>query len=233
MKKNIQKFLALVCVCVLCAALEGCASKDWAYKDKNYPKVSWFDKSTNLLDKTQFKQLAEPVRVLLYVNYTWEGCTVKKDPYDDRTADWREVHGLWLASKRYLEETGLFQVVDINEDNIQGQMILNISRNMTDETKARAAAKEQSNSDEKIVYEFDMGMDMKLTLKKDKTVLTASAMTNRMFIGHEDSKEKALGLAPEKFTFSYFNNMDFHTEFVRRFYKQMLFESLKQIEKDL
>ncbi len=232
MKKNIKNLWAIACVCMLCLALEGCASKDWSYKDKEYPNVSWFAKSTNIIDETRFKQTAEPIRVLLFVNYTFEGRPVIKDPFDDRTPDWRETDGLWLAAKRCLEETGLFQVVDIEEENIQGRMFLNIYRNMTEETKARVAEKEQNSSAEKFVYEFDMGMDMKLYLK-NKAVLTASAKTNRMFIGHEDSREKELGQAPEKFTFSYFNNMDFHTEFVRRFYRQMLFENLKQIENDL
>ena len=85
---------------------------------------------------------------------------------------------------------------------------------------------------EKIVYEYDMTMKMAVRLK-DKPELEVSPKTDHMFIGHEDSKEKEVGQDPKRFTFSYFNNMDFHTEFVRRFYKQMVFESVKQLENKL
>lgn len=230
--KNIKKLWTLLCVCILCIALQGCAGKDWSYKDKNYPNVSWFTPSTKLLEADQFKQTAEPIRVLLWVTYTFEGNKVIKDPFDNRTPDWREVDGLYLATKRYLEETGLFQVVEIEDENIQGKMMINIARDMDEKTKALIDEQKKNGTDEKIVYEFNIGMDMKVAIK-GKSILTAVPQTNHMFIGNEDSKEKDLGLAPEKFTFSYFNNMDFHTEFVRRYYRQMLFECLKQIENDL
>ena len=69
-------------------------------------------------------------------------------------------------------------------------------------------------------------MTMKMTVQlKDKPELEATPTTDHMFIGHEDSKEKELGQDPKRFTFSYFNNMDFHTEFVRRFYKQMVLKA--------
>lgn len=231
MKKNIKNLWAIVCVCMLCLAFEGCASKDWSYKDKNYPNISWFAKSTDIIDETRFKQAAEPLRVLLHVHYMWEGREVRIDPYNVRSADWREAEGLWLASKRYLEETGLFKVVTIEEENIQGKMTINIARNTSEKTKALLAEQKKAFS-EKNVYEYDMNMDMTLTVR-GKAVLTGEAQTSHMFIGFADSKEKELGQDPEKFTFSYFNTMDFHTEFVRRFYKQMLFECVKQIENDL
>ena len=83
-----------------------------------------------------------------------------------------------------------------------------------------------------LFYEYDMTMKMAVKLK-NKPELEVSPKTDHMFIGHEDSKEKEVGQDPKRFTFSYFNNMDFHTEFVRRFYKQMVFESVKQLENKL
>lgn len=32
------------------------------------------------------------------------------EPFEKRPADWREHYGLWLASERYLEQTGLFKI---------------------------------------------------------------------------------------------------------------------------
>lgn len=228
MKKNIKDIWAIVCVFILAAALNGCC----AYNHKNYPMESWFVKPTAMIDAAQFKQIAEPLCVLLYVTYKQDGRSVITDPFADRTPDWREQDGLWLASKRYLEETGMFQIVGIEDENIQGRVMINLTRDMDEKTKALIAAKEASGNDDNIVYEYNMAMDMAVVMK-GKDALKAEALTNHMYIGHEDSKEKALGQDAEKFTFSYFDNMEFHTEFVRRFYKQMLYECLKQIENNL
>lgn len=65
------------------------------------------------------------------------------------------------------------------------------------------------------------------------TKFEAIPKTDHMFIGDEESEERKVGVNPKRFTFSYFNNMDFHTEFVRRFYKQMIFEGVQQIENEL
>ena len=156
------------------------------------------------------------------------------EPFEDRPADWREQYGLWLASERYLEQTGLFKIVKEDAEDRQGEVVIDLSRAMDPKTKAAIEAKkaDPDNHPEKIVYEYDMTMKMVVKLK-DKPELEASPKTDHMFIGHEDSKEKEAGQDPKRFTFSYFNNMDFHTEFVRRFYKQMVFESVKQLENKL
>ena len=75
-------------------------------------------------------------------------------------------------------------------------------------------------------------MKMELSLTDGKK-FEAIPKTDHMFIGHEESEERKVGVNPKRFTFSYFNNMDFHTEFVRRFYKQMIFEGVQQIENEL
>lgn len=226
MRKNMKNVWAIVWVYVLCSALNGCC----AYDNKEYPMESWFIKPTTMIDEGQFKQTAEPLRVLLTVNYKKNERPVITDPFADRSPDWREQHGLWLASKCYLERTGLFKIVEIEAENIQGRIIVNIARKMNEKTKALIVQKEDNAYRDKIVYEYDMIMDMAVEMK-GKPVLIAVPQTNRMVVGHENSKEK--GYHIEKFTFSYFNTMGFHTEFVHRFYKQMLFESVKQIENDL
>lgn len=230
--KTINK--TLVSVAALCSAsmiLGGCA-----YDHKDYPRESWFTQNTNVvqLQEGTFKKVEEPLKVSLVVNYTWEGRPIVTDPFEKRPADWREQYGLWFASERYLEETGLFKIVKEDAEDRQGQIVIDVARKMDPKTKAAIEAKkaDPDNHPEKIVYEYDMTMKMDVQLN-GKPVLEAKPQTDHMFIGHEDSKEKELGVEPKRFTFSYFNNMDFHTEFVRRFYKQMIFESVKQIENKL
>lgn len=75
-------------------------------------------------------------------------------------------------------------------------------------------------------------MNTKTTLLAASVCALSLALSGCAY-DHEDSKEKKVGQDPKRFTFSYFNNMDFHTEFVRRFYKQMVFESVKQLENKL
>ncbi len=105
---------------------------------------------------------------------------------------------------------------------------------MDEKTKAALASKKANQNEypEKIVYEYDMTMKMELSLTDGKK-FEAIPKTDHMFIGHEESEERKVGVNPKRFTFSYFNNMDFHTEFVRRFYKQMIFEGVQQIENEL
>ena len=102
---------------------------------------------------------------------------------------------------------------------------------MDEETKKAIAAKEADPGQhpEKIVYEYDMTMKMSLALTEGKS-WTVQSVTDHMWIGHEDSEKRKVGFEPKRFTFSYFNNMDFHTEFVRRFYKQMVFEGVKEMD---
>ena len=61
--------------------------------------------------------------------------------------------------------------------------------------------------------------------KKVETPLKVALVVNYTWEGRP--------IVSKRFTFSYFNNMDFHTEFVRRFYKQMIFEGVQQIENEL
>lgn len=187
-----------------------------------------------MIEAYQFKKVEEPLKVSLVVNYLWEGRPIVTEPFEKRPADWREQYGLWFATERYLEQTGLFKIVKADAEDRQGEVVVDLSREMDPKTKTAIEAKkaDPENHPEKIVYEYDMTMKMTVQLK-DKPELEATPTTDHMFIGHEDSKEKELGQDPKRFTFSYFNNMDFHTEFVRRFYKQMVFESVKQLENKL
>lgn len=227
--KSRKTLLASAAFLALGLTLNGCA-----YDHKAYPRESWFTQSTTVLEADQFKKVEEPLKVALTVNYLWEGRPVFTEPADKRPADWREHYGLWLASERYLEQTGLFKIVEEDAEDRQGTVVIDITRQMDPKTKAAIEAKKADPDahPEKIVYEYDMTMKMTVNLK-DKPELSTTPKTDHMFIGHEDSKEKELGQDPQRFTFSYFNNMDFHTEFVRRFYKQMIFESVKQLENKL
>ena len=226
---NTKTTLLAASVCALSLALSGCA-----YDHKDYPSESWFVQPTTVIEADQFKKVEEPLKVSLVVNYLWEGRPIVTEPFDKRPADWREHYGLWLASERYLEQTGLFKIVKEDAEDRQGEVVIDLTRAMDPKTKAAIEAKkaDPDNHPEKIVYEYDMTMKMAVRLK-DKPELEVSPKTDHMFIGHEDSKEKEVGQDPKRFTFSYFNNMDFHTEFVRRFYKQMVFESVKQLENKL
>ena len=173
------------------------------------------------------------MKVVLVVNYTWEGRPIVQEPFEERPADWREQEGLWYATKRYLEETGQFVIIEEDDDKKekQGVMTIDVSRWMDEETRKAIAAKEANPNlyPEKIVYEYDMTMKMDLVLLGGKSWKVV-ASTDHMWIGHEDSEKRKVGAYPKRFTFSYFNNMDFHTEFVRRFYKQMLFEGVKEMD---
>ena len=222
-----SKILGISILSAALLGLTGCAS----YDHKDYPRESWFTTSTKVIEADQFKKAENPLKVALILNYKWEGRDVIEEPIDKRTADWRERYGLWLASKRYLEEAGLFTVVDVDDKEKQGVITIDLARNMDEKTKKAIAAKkaDPENHPDKIVYEYDMSMVMKLSLADGKTI-EVKPVTDHMFIGHEDSEERKVGVEPKRFTFSYFNNMDFHTEFVRRFYKQMVFESVQLLE---
>ena len=204
---NTKTSLLAASVCALSLALSGCA-----YDHKDYPRESWFVQPTTVIEADQFKKVEEPLKVSLVVNYLWEGRPIVTEPFDKR----------------------LFKIVKEDAEDRQGEVVIDLTRAMDPKTKAAIEAKkaDPDNHPEKIVYEYDMTMKMAVKLK-DKPELEVSPKTDHMFIGHEDSKEKEVGQDPKRFTFSYFNNMDFHTEFVRRFYKQMVFESVKQLENKL
>lgn len=223
-QKNILK---LALVGALALVLGGCAS----YDHKDYPRESWFKTNSQLIEADQFKKAENPLKIALVVNYTWEGRPIVQEPFEKRPADWREQYGLWEASKRYLQQTGQFVIVDEDDEEKQGVMTIDISRQMNEKTKQAVAAKkaDPDNHPEKIVYEYDMTMKMTLAVAGGKTISVVPT-TDHMWIGHEDSEERKVGVEPKRFTFSYFNNMDFHTEFVRRFYKQMVFEGVKDME---
>lgn len=223
------QFVAIASVLFFLIGLSGCA-----YDHKDYPRESWFTGPTQIINVDQFKKVENPLKVVLKVNYVWEGEPIVVEPFNKRRADWRETYGLWFAAERYLEETGLFQIVDDDDEQAQGTVTINVTRDMDPKTKAAIEAKkaDPDKHPEKIVYEYDMTLKMDLALKSGKT-FTAKSDTDHMFIGHEDSKEREAGKDPKRFTFSYFNNMDFHTEFVRRFYKQMIFEAVKSLENSI
>ena len=225
--KTFTKFTTLALTAAVSFALVGCES----YDHKDYPRESWFTTSTQLITKDQFKKAEQPLNVALVVNYVWEGEPIVQEPFEERRADWREQYGLETAGERYLEETGLFKIVKADDEKKQGVITIDVSREMDPKTKAAIEAKkaDPDKHPEKIVYEYDMTMKMQLKLTDGKTY-EAKPTTDHMFIGHEDSKEREVGVDPKRFTFSYFNNMDFHTEFVRRFYKQMIFEGVKNLE---
>lgn len=209
--------------------LSACAS----YDHKDYPRESWFAPATRVISADQFKKAETPLKIALVVNYAWEGRPIVQEPFEKRPADWREQYGMELAAARYLEETGNFIIVDPDDKDKQGVMLIDVTRQMDGKTKAALAARKANQDEypEKIVYAYDMTMKMELSLT-DGRKYEAVPKTDRMFIGHEESEERKVGVNPKRFTFSYFNNMDFHTEFVRRFYKQMIFEGIQQIENE-
>ena len=86
----------------LANGMAGCA-----YDSKAYPRESWFATDTVTVSGKDFIKTENPVPVSLAVTYRWEG-----QPVDDVRQDWHERYGLWLAAKRYLEETGLVKVVE-------------------------------------------------------------------------------------------------------------------------
>lgn len=225
--KTQKNILKLAAVAALALTLGACSS----YNHKDYPRESWFKTGSQLIEAEQFQKAENPLKVVLVVNYTWEGRPIVQEPFEDRPADWREQYGLWEATKRYLQQTGQFVIVDEDNEEKQGVMTVDLSRWMDEETKKAIAAKEADpqSHPEKIVYEYDMTMKMSLNLLQGKA-LSAAPATDHMWIGHEDSEKRKVGLEPKRFTFSYFNNMDFHTEFVRRFYKQMVFEGVKEMD---
>lgn len=224
-----QKFGNLV-LTVMAACLLATSGCSW-YDHKDYPRQSWFAQGTDVIEADQFKKVENPLKIALEVNYVWEGEPIVVEPFEKRRADWRETYGLWFAAEHDLEKTGLFEVVEPDDEEKQATFIIDVSREMDPKTKAEIKAKEEDpeNHPEKIIYIYDMDMKTKIVFPDGK-VIDASSSTDRMFIGHDDSKEKNEGKEPERFTFSYFNNMDFHTEFARRFFKQMLYENLKQLE---
>ncbi|MDE5682287.1 MAG: hypothetical protein K2I05_08195 [Mailhella sp.] len=58
---------------------------------------------------------------------------------------------------------------------------------MNEKTKALIGQKEDNAYRDKIGYEYDMIMDMAVEMK-GKPVLIAVPQTNRMVVGHENSK---------------------------------------------
>ncbi len=231
MKKMQKNILKLVLITPLVLMLGACTS----YDHKEYPRDSWFSDPTNVIEAEHFKKLKEPLKVSLQVNYLWEGRQIVTEPFEERPADWREHYGLWLASERYLNSTGLFKVVKEDDEKRKGTVVIDVSRELSPETKAELAER-NTNKDshpKKIVYRYDMTMEVKVLLV-GKKALQAKATTEQMCIGDAESQDSDRPkYDPKRFTFSYFNNMDFHTEFVRRFYKQMLFENIKQLEQEL
>lgn len=227
---QIKNAFIVMLLAAVTLGLSACAS----YDHKDYPRESWFAPSTQVISADQFKKVETPLKVALVVNYTWEGRPIVQEPFEERPADWREQYGLELAAARYLEKTGNFIIVDPDDKEKQGVISIDVTRQMDEKTKAVLASKKANQNEypEKIVYEYDMTMKMELSLTDGKK-FEAIPKTDHMFIGHEESGERKVGVNPKRFTFSYFNNMDFHTEFVRRFYKQMIFEGVQQIENEL
>ena len=219
MKNTVLKMALLA---ALANGMAGCA-----YDSKAYPRESWFATDTVTVSEKDFIKTENPVPVSLAVTYRWEG----------------------LAAKRYLEETGLVKVVEEVTANgtrirpakfsAQGQpedpppsalLTIAVDRSLSERTKQALTRKKERRADEKIVYVYDMALAMDLAWKNGKR-FDARSVTDTMYIGHENSEERKSGVAAERFDFSFFNNMDFHTEFTRRFYRQMLLEGLVSLVK--
>ena len=211
---QIKNTFIVMLLAAVTLGLSACAS----YDHKDYPRESWFAPSTQVISADQFKKVETPLKVALVVNYTWEGRPIVQEPFEERPADWREQYGCLLYTS----------------PSPRGVISIDVTRQMDEKTKAALASKKANQNEypEKIVYEYDMTMKMELSLTDGKK-FEAIPKTDHMFIGHEESEERKVGVNPKRFTFSYFNNMDFHTEFVRRFYKQMIFEGVQQIENEL
>ena len=169
---NTKTSLLAASVCALSLALSGCA-----YDHKDYPRESWFVQPTTVIEADQFKKVEEPLKVSLVVNYLWEGRPIVTEPFDKRPADWREHYGLWLASERYLEQTGLFKIVKEDAEDRQGEVVIDLTRAMDPKTKAAIEAKkaDPDNHPEKIVYEYDM-----TTPKKKKSARIRSVSRFRI-----------------------------------------------------
>ena len=214
--------LKIALVAALTNGVAGCA-----YDAKEYPRESWFGTDTALLSPKDFSRAETPLPVSLQVTYRWEG-----QPVDDARLDWHERYGLWLAAKRYLEETGLVQVVEeVSADGTRAKPVIPmegrpgnppaalltiaVDRSLSEQTKQALARRKETGAGEKTVYIYE-----------------TRSTTDSMSVGHADSPERQRGAAPERFDFSFFNNMEFHTEFVRRFYRQMLFEALSKMEQE-
>ncbi len=230
--------LKIALVAALTNGVAGCA-----YDAKEYPRESWFGTDTALLSPKDFSRAETPLPVSLQVTYRWEG-----QPVDDARLDWHERYGLWLAAKRYLEETGLVQVVEeVSADGTRAKPVIPmegrpgnppaalltiaVDRSLSEQTKQALARRKETGAGEKTVYIYDLALKMDLARKDGKRYETRST-TDSMSVGHADSPERQRGAAPERFDFSFFNNMEFHTEFVRRFYRQMLFEALSKMEQE-
>ena len=88
-------------------------------------------------------------------------------------------------------KTGLFKIVKADAEDRQGEVVVDLSREMDPKTKTAIEAKKADPKIilKKIVYEYDMTMKMTVQLK-DKPELEATPTTDHMFIGHEDSLKK-------------------------------------------
>ena len=197
---QIKNTFVVMLLAAVTLGLSACAS----YDHKDYPRESWFAPSTQVISADQFKKVETPLKVALVVNYTWEGRPIVQEPFEERPADWREQYGLELAAARYLEKTGNFIIVDPDDKEKQGVISIDVTRQMDEKTKAALASKKANENEypEKIVYEYDMTMKMELSLTDGKK-FEAIPKTDHMFIGHEESEERKVGVNPKRFTFSW------------------------------
>ncbi len=133
-----KKTLLAASICAFSLALSGCA-----YDHKDYPRESWFVQPTTVIEAYQFKKVEEPLKVSLVVNYLWEGRPIVTEPFEKRPADWREQYGLWFATERYLEQTGLFKIVKADAEDRQGEVVVDLSREMDPKTKPQSKPRKQ------------------------------------------------------------------------------------------
>lgn len=117
------------------------------------------------------------------------------------------------------------------KDDTAGKLAIALDRSLSGRTGKALARQKETGAEEKTVYVYDLALKMDLARKDGKRYETR-ARTDAMYVGHEDSGERKTGAAPERFDFPFFNNMAFHTEFVRRFYRQMLFGALQELDKE-
>lgn len=221
-----RKFGLTVLLIASAMALGGCS-----YDSKHFPMYSWFDHPVEIMQPADLSQdkKADPLPIALYVKYEWEGANIDKE-----RADWHEQHGIWLATKRYLEETKLFKVVNENDNEKEPPentaiFKVTITKRLSDITRQELKKLEEEGKDEEVIYRYDLTVSAQLKNTDGKEQQGSREET--MLIGTKKLLDDYPNpQAQEKFVFSYFNNGSFHTEFVRRFYQQMLLEIVSQLK---
>ena len=139
-----KKTLLAASICAFSLALSGCA-----YDHKDYPRESWFVQPTTVIEAYQFKKVEEPLKVSLVVNYL-----LGRAPHCDRTF-LKSVLPIGVSNtacglqqSAILSKTGLFKIVKADAEDRQGEVVVDLSREMDPQDKTAIEAKK---ADPKII----------------------------------------------------------------------------------